>query len=89
MRPDAVTDHRDGGGGLCGPAGRGKRKRTAQQAEPNEEKRRESKFAQVIHAANVKWPVREAFRRLDAPPIFLSNRHVFHELLVFVPVIAY
>lgn len=48
--PDAVTDQRDGDGGLRGPAGRGTRKRTAHQAEPKEEKGREPKFAQMIHA---------------------------------------
>lgn len=47
---DAITDHRDGHGGLRSPACRGTRKRTAQEAEPKEEKGRESKFAQVIQA---------------------------------------
>ena len=48
--PEAVADHRDGDSGLRGPARRGTRKRTAQEAEPKEEKRREPEFAQVIHA---------------------------------------
>ena len=46
--PDAVTGQRDGDGGLRAPACRGRRKRTADQTEPKEEKRREPKFAQAI-----------------------------------------
>ena len=46
---DTITDQRGGGGGLWGPACRGTRKRTGHQAEPKEEKRRQSKFTQVIH----------------------------------------
>ena len=49
-KSDAVTGQRDRGGGLWGPARCGTRKRTAQEAEPQEEKRREPEFAQMIHA---------------------------------------
>ncbi len=48
--PDTITDQRDGGGSFRSSPERRSRERTAKQAEPKKEERRESKFAQVIHA---------------------------------------
>jgi hypothetical protein len=48
--PDAITDHRDRDRGLRGPPCRGTGQRTAHQTETKKEKRRESNFAQMIHA---------------------------------------
>jgi hypothetical protein len=48
--PDTITDQRDGSGSFWSTAHRGSGERTANQAKPKEEKRRDSKFAQMIHA---------------------------------------
>ena len=49
-KPNDVTDHRHRNSGLRSPAHHGTWKRTAHEAESKKEKRREPKFAQVIHA---------------------------------------
>lgn len=45
-----VTDHCNGDSGLRGPSRHGPRQRTAQEAKPKKEKRREPEFAEVIHS---------------------------------------
>jgi len=48
--PEAITDQRQDDSRSRRPTSRGARKRTDDQSEPKEEKRREPKFAQVMHA---------------------------------------